>query len=51
MKTLFNNNAEAQKEKEKIQKKLEDEKKAKEQILALIEQDKIDRALKAKFSK
>lgn len=51
VKTLFNNNAEAQKEKEKIQKKLEDEKKAKEQILALIEQDKIDRALKAKFSK
>ena len=50
-KTILNNNTEAQQEKEKILKKLEDEKKAKEQILALIEQDKIDRALKAKFSK
>ena len=51
VKTILNNNIEAQQEKEKILKKLEDEKKAKEQILALIEQDKIDRALKAKFSK
>lgn len=51
VKTILNNNTEAQQEKEKILKKLEDEKKAKEQILALIEQDKIDRALKAKFSK
>lgn len=39
------------KEKEKIQKKIEDEKKARQEILELIEQDKADRALKQKFTK
>ena len=38
-------------EKEKIQKKIEDEKKARQEILELIEQDKADRALKQKFTK